>query len=359
MRGRSPGPCCGCPCCGFLLILFLIFMLLSAAFAGAGSGRGCFCRFYSAGSAAGARPQRLLWRWPLRRRLRRVRRRMRTLRRVRRIRPFRRRGRGTVWRRWGWWTLVGTMEMQDVVERQTKNSAGAASLIVIFVAFLVILFVLGLGLLGIYISGYNRVIRLDQAANEAWANVDAQLQRRLDLIPNLVATVQGYATHEKEIFENIAQARTKYFQADNVAGKIEASNELTRPALPAPGAPGAIPAAQGQPELPLAAGPARRHGESDRRRPHEVQPDGQRDEHLHQGLPRLVLRQKGRRSAEALPSRPPRRPAPARPRWTSRPSPPNRLSQHRRQDECNPCSPVRKTPVRSTALGRERPVRPA
>ena len=76
-------------------------------------------------------------------------------------------------------------------------------------------------------AGTIASIRLDQAANEAWANVDAQLQRRLDLIPNLVATVQGYATHEKEIFENIAQARTKYFQADNVAGKIQASNELT------------------------------------------------------------------------------------------------------------------------------------
>jgi LemA protein len=112
-------------------------------------------------------------------------------------------------------------------QRQMKNSAAAASLVVVFVAILIVLFVLGLGLLGIYISGYNRVIRLDQTASEAWANVDAQLQRRLDLIPNLVATVQGYATHEKEIFENIAQARTKYFQADNVAGKIQASNELT------------------------------------------------------------------------------------------------------------------------------------
>jgi LemA protein len=87
--------------------------------------------------------------------------------------------------------------------------------------------VLGLAFLALYIPGYNRAIRLDQATNQAWADVDAQLQRRLDLIPNLVATVQGYATHEKEIFENIAQARTKYFQADNVAGKIEASNELT------------------------------------------------------------------------------------------------------------------------------------
>ncbi len=106
------------------------------------------------------------------------------------------------------------------------NPARAALLSVVVIAIVVIV-LLGLAIAALYIPGYNRAIRLDQAANEAWANVDAQLQRRLDLIPNLVATVQGYATHEKEIFENIAQARTKYFQADNVAGKVQASNELT------------------------------------------------------------------------------------------------------------------------------------
>jgi LemA protein len=107
-----------------------------------------------------------------------------------------------------------------------RDSAQAALLAVVVIAIAVII-VLGLAFLALYIPGYNRAIRLDQAANQAWADVDAQLQRRLDLIPNLVATVQGYATHEKEIFENIAQARTKYFQADNIAGKIQASNELT------------------------------------------------------------------------------------------------------------------------------------
>src|SRR5512146_1410550 len=107
---------------------------------------------------------------------------------------------------------------------RNRAQAGLLSVVVIVIAVIIML---GLAFLAFYIPGYNRVIRLDQAANEAWANVDAQLQRRLDLIPNLVATGQGYATHEKEIFENIAQARTKYFQADNVAGKIQASNELT------------------------------------------------------------------------------------------------------------------------------------
>jgi len=110
--------------------------------------------------------------------------------------------------------------------RQRKDFARAALLSVVVIAIVVIV-LLGLAFAALYIPGYNRAIRLDQATNEAWANVDAQLQRRLDLILNLVATVQGYATHEKEIFENIAQARTKYFQADNIAGKIEASNELT------------------------------------------------------------------------------------------------------------------------------------
>ncbi len=101
---------------------------------------------------------------------------------------------------------------------------GLVAGVVILIAIIV---VLGLAFLALYIPGYNRVIRMDQSANEAWANVDAQLQRRLDLIPNLVATVQGYATHEKEIFENIAQARTRYFQADNIAGKIQTSNEMS------------------------------------------------------------------------------------------------------------------------------------
>ncbi len=101
---------------------------------------------------------------------------------------------------------------------------GLVAGIVILIAILV---VLGLAFLALYIPNYNRAIQLDQAANEAWANVDAQLQRRLDLIPNLVETVRGYATQEKGIFENIAQARTKYFQADSIEGKIQASNDLS------------------------------------------------------------------------------------------------------------------------------------
>jgi LemA protein len=76
------------------------------------------------------------------------------------------------------------------------------------------------------ISGYNRVIVMDENVKGKWAQVENQLKRRYDLIPNLIETVKGYAKHEKELFENIAEARTKYFQAKNVKGKIEGANRL-------------------------------------------------------------------------------------------------------------------------------------
>ncbi|MEC4676184.1 MAG: LemA family protein [Nitrospirota bacterium] len=76
------------------------------------------------------------------------------------------------------------------------------------------------------IGQYNNVIAMDENVKGKWAQVENQLKRRYDLIPNLVATVKGYAKHEKELFENIAEARTKYFQAKNVKGKIGASNQL-------------------------------------------------------------------------------------------------------------------------------------
>ncbi|MCF6187267.1 MAG: LemA family protein, partial [Desulfobulbaceae bacterium] len=61
-----------------------------------------------------------------------------------------------------------------------------------------------------------------------WAQVENQLKRRFDLIPNLVETTKGYAKHEKEIFENIANARTKYFQAGSVEQKVAAANGFER-----------------------------------------------------------------------------------------------------------------------------------
>jgi LemA protein len=111
----------------------------------------------------------------------------------------------------------------------TRSSAQAALLTIVIIAIAAII-LLGLAFLGVYVINYNRAIRLDQAANEAWGNVDAQLQRRFDLVSNLVETVKGYAAQEKEIFETVAEARTRYFQADktnSIEGKIQASNELS------------------------------------------------------------------------------------------------------------------------------------
>ncbi len=98
---------------------------------------------------------------------------------------------------------------------------------VVLIGVLVFLLLLGLGIFRWYIGGYNRAVNLEQGAEKAWADIDAALQRRLDLVPNLIETVKGYAGHEKELFENIAKSREKYFQAGNRAGKIEATNELS------------------------------------------------------------------------------------------------------------------------------------
>jgi len=92
--------------------------------------------------------------------------------------------------------------------------------------FVVIIVLLGIGVTGWGVGQYNKVIAMDEQVKAQWAQVDNQLKRRYDLIPNLVETVKGYATHEREIFENIAQARTKYFQAQTPADKIQASNQL-------------------------------------------------------------------------------------------------------------------------------------
>ncbi len=95
---------------------------------------------------------------------------------------------------------------------------------ILIILGIILLFVFIMG--GKIISGYNNVIAMDENVKGKWAQVENQLKRRYDLIPNLVETVKGYAKHEKELFENIAEARTKYFQAKNVTGKIQASNRL-------------------------------------------------------------------------------------------------------------------------------------
>lgn len=82
-------------------------------------------------------------------------------------------------------------------------------------------------LLGISaVSSYNNLVQLNESVNGKWSQVDVQLQRRADLIPNLVATVKGYAAHESEILNNVADARAKLIGAQGVGDKAAASDQL-------------------------------------------------------------------------------------------------------------------------------------
>ena len=79
-----------------------------------------------------------------------------------------------------------------------------------------------------YVAGiYNLLVRLRNQLENAWAQIDVQLKRRHDLIPNLVETVKGYATHERETFEKVIQARNMAVNATSVADKAQAENILS------------------------------------------------------------------------------------------------------------------------------------
>ncbi len=92
---------------------------------------------------------------------------------------------------------------------------------------LVVLLVLVLGVLGWIAGAYNGLVRLRNQLENAWAQIDVQLKRRCDLIPNLVETVKGYAKHERETLEKVIQARNMAVAAKGVAERAEAENILT------------------------------------------------------------------------------------------------------------------------------------
>lgn len=77
------------------------------------------------------------------------------------------------------------------------------------------------------VFAYNRFVTLINRAKEAWSDIDVQLKRRYDLIPNLVETVKGYATHEREAFENVTRARVQSMQAGTPGAKAQAENMLS------------------------------------------------------------------------------------------------------------------------------------
>lgn len=73
---------------------------------------------------------------------------------------------------------------------------------------------------------YNKFVKLAARTDEAWSDIDVQLKRRYDLIPNLINTVKGYATHEKQLLENVTEARTRAMQAGSVEDHAQAENML-------------------------------------------------------------------------------------------------------------------------------------
>ena len=76
------------------------------------------------------------------------------------------------------------------------------------------------------IAVYNGLVRSKNRVNEAWSDIDVQLKRRYDLIPNLVETVKGYATHERELFQKVTEARAKAMSAGTIGEKAQAENAL-------------------------------------------------------------------------------------------------------------------------------------
>ncbi len=94
---------------------------------------------------------------------------------------------------------------------------------VIVIVIVVLLLLAGL----IYVLMRNSLVNLNQRVSESWSGIDVQLKRRHDLIPNLVETVKGYATHERETFEKVTQARAAAMQASGPAQAGQAEGQLT------------------------------------------------------------------------------------------------------------------------------------
>ena len=96
------------------------------------------------------------------------------------------------------------------------------------VLIIVVILVLVIVIPYFYLKGtYNRLVTMDETVKGAWAQVENQLQRRYDLIPNYVETVKGYAAHEKEVFVKVTEARSRVGGATSVPDKIQANNTLS------------------------------------------------------------------------------------------------------------------------------------
>jgi LemA protein len=92
----------------------------------------------------------------------------------------------------------------------------------------IIIIVILLGIAGLLALMYNSLVQLRVRADSAWSDIDVQLKRRHDLIPNLVETVKGYAAHEKGTFEDVAKFRSMAMQATTPEERVQAEGQLTQ-----------------------------------------------------------------------------------------------------------------------------------
>ena len=113
------------------------------------------------------------------------------------------------------WAVVAFLVILTYIIIKIKNMTW---IIVLVVAVLLALWLVG---------QYNNLVRMRNNRENAFANIDVQLRQRYDLIPQLVATVKGYATHEKELLQRITEARSAAMGATNINDKIAADNQLT------------------------------------------------------------------------------------------------------------------------------------
>ncbi|MGC1177063.1 MAG: LemA family protein [Candidatus Saccharimonadales bacterium] len=95
------------------------------------------------------------------------------------------------------------------------------SVLIIVIVVVVVLVLIGAAM-------YNGLVRLNQQASEAWSDITVQLKRRYDLIPNLVNTVKGYATHEKSVFEDVTKARANALNAQGIAETAKAEGDFQK-----------------------------------------------------------------------------------------------------------------------------------
>lgn len=111
----------------------------------------------------------------------------------------------------GFFLLLVIVSVALIITQQ--NAWGLLGLIIIIGSWLVFI--------------YNNLVQLSQQVNESWSDILVQLKRRSDLIPNLISTVKGYATHEEGVFERVTQARSQMLGAKTVGETAQADNMLT------------------------------------------------------------------------------------------------------------------------------------